>query len=83
MTSMIEPPHRPPTFLSPPRDDRTKDRLTITTTGCARCHGAGHTLAFRRLRHPVVVPGGEDCPMTHWAICPATGEPVLMGWENT
>lgn len=51
------------------------DTRILNITGCARCHGDGHKgLVFERLLHPVEV----DPPLTHWATCPTTGEPILM-----
>lgn len=48
----------------------------VSTVGCARCWGEGHTsLLFHVFLHPVVV-GGQR--FTHWATCPDTGEPILM-----
>jgi hypothetical protein len=51
------------------------DRV-LDIVGCARCHGDGHTeLVFRRLAHPVE---SSEVPLTHWATCPTTGEPILL-----
>lgn len=48
--------------------------------GCARCHGDGHgNLTFTQLTHPVDV--GDGAPLTHWALCPATLEPILMRYQ--
>jgi hypothetical protein len=54
------------------------DEIVQTITGCARCHGEGHEeLRFRKLRYSH--PGGDHpVQWTHWAICPATGEPILF-----
>jgi hypothetical protein len=51
--------------------------MTITIRGCARCHGDGHTLEFEPLLHPVEENDGSV--LTHWATCPATGQPILLG----
>lgn len=53
-------------------------RLNIV--GCSRCHGDGHSgLVFEPLRYPVEI---KDGPLTHWATCPETGEPILLRIEN-
>jgi hypothetical protein len=52
---------------------------TIETdiVGCARCHGEGHDgLRFRPLTHPLEL--DAEAPLTHWAPCPANGEPILL-----
>lgn len=50
--------------------------------GCARCHGHGHDdLTFQPLTHPVEYEDemyGPTIVGTHWAICPTTGEPILL-----
>jgi len=45
--------------------------VTTTVTNCARCGGVHEKLVFAVLKQPA----GED---THWAPCPATGEPILL-----
>lgn len=45
---------------------------------CPRC-GVDHgTLTFTRLTHAIT----EGCspPLTYWASCPSTGEPILARW---
>jgi hypothetical protein len=54
--------------------------VAVEVTGCARCHGEGHWLMFYPLTFPVELDDGGPS-LTHWATCPATGEPVLMGIE--
>lgn len=50
--------------------------LTLDLNGCARCHGDGHPgLTFTPLIHPLQIAGET---LTHWAPCPANGEPILM-----
>lgn len=47
--------------------------------GCARCRADGHKqLEFHRFTRPVEVAGSGESPYTHWAICPTTGEPILL-----
>ena len=48
----------------------------IEVVGCARCGGA-HTLNFQRFDRPIVT-SGNRLVGTHWALCPATGAPILM-----
>lgn len=48
-----------------------------TIVGCARCHGDGHEdVLWQPLAHPVEDADGSE--WTHWASCPANGEPILM-----
>lgn len=50
----------------------------VNLTGCARCLGGGHPqLAFAPLTHPMAAEDGSE-PFTHWAPCPANGEPILL-----
>jgi 2'-5' RNA ligase len=46
---------------------------------CARCGGNHKGIRFSSLTRPVEQDGGV--PLTHVAICPATGQPILMGKE--
>jgi len=52
--------------------------------GCARCDGDGHDdITFQPFALPVKLPPGSQAGAgeviaTHWALCPATGEPILM-----
>jgi hypothetical protein len=53
------------------------ESMVIDLMGCARCRGHGHSqLLFLKLGHPVVENDGTL--LTHWALCPTTGEPILM-----
>jgi hypothetical protein len=54
--------------------------FTIDLNGCARCHGLGHPqLTFRRLTYPLSGVGAYDgAELTHWALCPTNGEPILL-----
>lgn len=50
--------------------------MIVTTVGCARCWGDGHSeLLFNELTHPIEDSNGN---FTHWALCPTTNEPILM-----
>lgn len=53
--------------LTAPRDNGSVD---YTTTCCPRCKRP-HNLIFSKLLNP---PTG----LTHFAICPATGQPMLL-----
>lgn len=45
--------------------------VKTTVENCARC-GTGHkNIKFAKLKKPCV-------SWTHWAICPETGEPILL-----
>lgn len=48
----------------------------VKLRGCARCGGTHEGLMFRPLERPVARDGDEIA--THWAACPANGEPILM-----
>ena len=63
---MTENPHDPIAHPYPP-GTRTVVRDVV---GCARC-GKHHTMEFRPL-------AGETGAYRWWALCPETGEPVLM-----
>lgn len=56
------------------------DEITIDQRGCARCDGDGHPgITFKRLTRPIELePGVKAYTLTHWAMCPTTGEPILM-----
>lgn len=55
----------------------TGEAFTIDLNGCARCQGDGHPdLTFAPLTHDVELDEEED--FTHWAPCPANGEPILL-----
>ncbi len=44
--------------------------------GCARCDGDGHPgLQFLPLIRPVEI---YEIKLTHWALCPTNGEPILL-----
>lgn len=72
------------TQLAKPQPDPSAitDSLVTDLVGCARCHGDGHErLTFRKLTRPVEAePGIRAYTFTHWATCPATGEPILMSF---
>lgn len=57
------------------------DDFVDDVRGCARCHGDGHSnLIWRKLRFPYVDEyEGKKFVMTHWAICPTTGDPIMWG----
>lgn len=44
---------------------------------CARCGGNHRGLVFEQLERAIEF-GGSESPMTHWAPCPANGQPVLL-----
>lgn len=55
--------------------------ITVDLNGCARCHGDGHAgLTFHELTRPLII--GNEQPLTHWALCPTNGEPILMRVED-
>ncbi len=49
--------------------------MTIGTLhGCARCGQTHHNIVFKRLTIPAY-----DGEWTHWAPCPSTDEPIMLG----
>lgn len=47
-----------------------------SVTGCARC-GANHTkLRFKQAKNPII--GEDGTTWEWWALCPNTGDPVLL-----
>jgi hypothetical protein len=61
-------------------DQRNRHGKSVATRvvafiGCARCDGEGHELAFARFERPIEA--GEHT-FEWWALCPTTGEPILM-----
>lgn len=63
---------------APARSDprRHADTFTTDLVGCARCGADGHRdLTFTKLGFPVDL---GSIILTHWAVCPANGEPILM-----
>lgn len=58
--------------------------LTMDINGCARCKANGHKgLEFKAFKLPVYDPARADdlrvVFFTHWATCPITGDPILLG----
>ena len=53
-----------------------KTQCVPLLTKCARCGGTHENLLFRKLRRPHV--DGLNEAWTHWALCPVSGEPILM-----
>lgn len=58
------------------------DPFVFDLVGCARCEGEGH---LRLLFQPFGLPpddlASSEFPegrITHWALCPTTGEPILF-----
>lgn len=47
------------------------DKPATKVENCARCGGC-HDVVFMELLHPL------STGQTHWAPCPATGEPIMM-----
>lgn len=50
--------------------------MTVTTniSNCARCGGNHVAMKFEPLKRAMV-----EHSLTHWAMCPITQEPVLLG----
>lgn len=54
--------------------DKKQELITVTIHNCARCGGDHEMVVFSKLAEPVDIDG--EC--THWALCPAIGEPILL-----
>ena len=53
--------------------------ITTAVRSCARCGGNHEPRDYQPLQRPMEPVEGEVGPTwTHWALCPTTGEPVLM-----
>lgn len=51
------------------------DPVTVAVVGCARCEHDHDAVAFQELDHPLEI---EDVVLTHWALCPRNGQPILL-----
>lgn len=58
----------------------THTDVTATVRHCARCAGTHEHLTFRKFCNPI--PLEDEAHITHWAMCPAAGEPILMRVES-
>lgn len=47
----------------------------VSVVNCPRCEGNHGALTFRRLDKPSRYVG---LTLSHWALCPSTGEPVML-----
>jgi hypothetical protein len=57
--------------------------FTMDLVGCARCRGEGHPrIVFMPLEFPIEIPDSIRV-FTHWAPCPANGEPILFTTVET
>ena len=54
----------------------TAEVKVVAVNGCARCEGEHGEIQFLELTNPIDV---GDAVMTHWALCPTNGEPILYG----
>ena len=55
--------------------------MKINVKHCARCERDHDDLEFAAFtKHPIQHADGEV--FTHWALCPANGEPILMRVVN-
>lgn len=51
------------------------ESLIINIKSCARCGYDHSRVEFKELHNPIDLNDGE--PLTHWALCPFNGEPIL------
>lgn len=69
-------------FLNPSPDSpnvrpdmpQREGERSVDVTRCARCNGDHPDLHFQKLQEPVDFDGLAE----HWAICPTTGEPIML-----
>lgn len=47
----------------------------VTVEGCSRCGERHADLSFQEFVKP---PNYVGLTLTHWALCPTTGEPLLL-----
>lgn len=47
----------------------------LNVSGCGRCGGIHTELSFVPFINPILI---GPVKRTHWALCPATGEPLMM-----
>lgn len=53
--------------------------VTVELRGCPRCGGDHEQLELQLLDRPADVAGALRVrPLTHWALCPTNGQPVLV-----
>ena len=74
----VPPPPKPPepVMLDNKKKDPDAEVKVEYLRSCARCGGEHRDLLFKKLTRPIL--GKSNAPLyTHWAPCPATGEPVL------
>ncbi len=51
--------------------------VVMNVSNCARCGKDHDNLEFDKLTAPIASDDGSE-PWNYWAICPISGEPVLM-----
>lgn len=58
------------------------EEMTVDLEGCTRCGGVHAALRFGKFTHPVELcsPLRPRAGVVYewWALCPTTGEPILM-----
>lgn len=55
------------------------EHVTVELRGCPRCAGDHEQLELLPLDRPADVGGVLRLrPLTHWALCPTSGQPVLV-----
>jgi hypothetical protein len=53
------------------------DNIITTVEGCARCGGKHADLDFKPFSQNSIK-DSDGADWTHWALCPATGEPLIL-----
>jgi hypothetical protein len=52
--------------------------MTQDVKRCSRCGGNHTALVFKKFDRPVAPADLTSTSWSHWAPCPATGEPILL-----
>lgn len=60
-----------------------RDGALSKIRGCARCGGDHDHLVFRIFSQPFAPREAHGITWTHWAPCPATGDPILLSITDT
>lgn len=63
-------------------DKPVESKLKVGVRNCARCGDDHSGLVFKAFTiRPIT--HGDGVTFTHWALCPNTGEPIIMEIEKT
>ena len=74
--------HRRPAPAQTPDQPQPAAGPAITFAGCARCGGAHADLPTERLIRPFAPTELTAQVWSHWALCPATAQPILIAMAD-